>query len=168
MATQTTLYLIRHGLAGEHGSYANDNERPLTEEGKQKTQQVAHRLVALNLEFDLILTSPLVRAKQTAEILMESGLGKQLEEFRPLAPEGRIEDWLEWLSSWKPGKAGCLALVGHEPGLSTWAETLIWGNAKGAIELKKAGIIGLQLPKTGSPVDHSQLFWLAPPRFLLE
>ncbi len=167
MATQTTLYLIRHGLAGEHGSYANDNERPLTEEGKQKTRQVARRLVALSLEFDLILTSPLVRAKQTAEILMDSGLGKRLEEFSPLAPEGSIEDWLKWLSSWKSGKTGCLALVGHEPGLSTWAETLIWGEARGAIELKKAGIIGLLLPTTGSPVGHSQLFWLTPPRFLL-
>jgi phosphohistidine phosphatase len=167
MATQTTLYLVRHGLAGEHGSYTNDNDRPLTEEGTQKTRQVARRLATLNLEFDLILTSPLVRAKQTAEILMDAGLGKQLEEFSPLAPGGRIEDWVEWLSSWKPGKTGCLALVGHEPGLSTWAETLIWGEAKGAIALKKAGVMGLLLPKTGSPVGHSQLFWLTPPRFLL-
>ncbi len=167
MATQTTLYLIRHGLAGEHGSYANDNERPLTEEGQQKTRQVARRLAAFNLEFDLILTSPLVRARQTAEILMDVGLGKHLEEFSPLAPGGRIEDWVEWLSSWKPGKTGCLALVGHEPGLSTWAETLMWGDAKGAIELKKAGVIGLLLPKTGSPLGHSQLFYLTPPRFLL-
>jgi phosphohistidine phosphatase len=167
MATQTTLYLVRHGLAGEHGSYANDYERPLTEEGQQKTRQVARRLAVLNIEFDLILTSPLVRARQTAEILMDAGLGKQLEEFSPLAPGGKLEDWVKWLPSWKPGKTGCLALVGHEPGLSTWAETLVWGEAKGAIELKKAGVIGLLLPKTGSPVGHSQLFWLTPPRFLL-
>jgi phosphohistidine phosphatase len=98
---------------------------------------------------------------------MDVGLGQQLEEFNPLAPGGRIEDWVEWLASWKPGKAGCLALVGHEPDLSTWAETLGWGEAKGAIALKKAGVIGLLLPKTGSPLGHSQLFYLTAPRFLL-
>jgi phosphohistidine phosphatase len=168
MANPITVYIVRHGLAGEHGSYANDNERPLTVEGKQKTRQVALRLAAFNLKFDLILTSPLVRARETAEILMDVGLGKQLEEFGPLAPGGSIGDWLTWLSGWEPGKNNCMALVGHEPDLSTWAEMLIWGEAKGAINLKKAGVIGLLLPVAGSPVGHSQLFWLTPPRFLVE
>ncbi|MER3478597.1 MAG: phosphohistidine phosphatase SixA, partial [Leptolyngbya sp. ERB_1_2] len=56
------LYLIRHGLAGQHGDHANDDERPLITEGKRKTEQVAKRLRSLELQFDLILTSPLTRA----------------------------------------------------------------------------------------------------------
>ncbi|EKQ67495.1 phosphohistidine phosphatase, SixA [Leptolyngbyaceae cyanobacterium JSC-12] len=166
MAGGIELYLIRHGLAGEFGSYPNDHERPLTEEGKKKTRQVAKRLLDLGLQFDLILTSPLVRARQTAEILMDVGLTDQLENADFLA-DGDIDSWLTWLQSWKPGKHGHLALVGHEPSLSQWAEQLIWGDSKGAIQFKKAGVLGLELPAYGSPIGASTLFWLTPPRLLL-
>ncbi len=125
------LYLIRHGLAGEHGSYANDNERPLTEDGKKKTHQVAQRLLDLEMKFGLILTSPLVRAHQTADILLKVGLSQKLEVASYLAPGGNINEWLEWLRSWQPEAESSLALVGHEPDLSTWAEMLLWGDAKG-------------------------------------
>ncbi|MBW4581580.1 MAG: phosphohistidine phosphatase SixA [Tildeniella nuda ZEHNDER 1965/U140] len=159
------LYLIRHGIAGEHGSYANDDERPLTAEGKQKTRQVAQRLHALTLRFDLILTSPLVRARQTADILLEAMLSQTVQVSSHLAPGGKLEEWLEWLQDGRSPDATTLALVGHEPNLSTWAETLVWGEARGALSLKKAGVIGLALPEQ-SLVGNSTLFWLTPPRFL--
>ncbi|MBW4474538.1 MAG: phosphohistidine phosphatase SixA [Stenomitos rutilans HA7619-LM2] len=162
------LYLIRHGLAGEHGSYANDAERPLTEEGKQKMQQIAQRLHGLELRFALILTSPLVRARQTAELLRKATLADSLQETPDLAPGGSLTTWLDWLQEWRsPPQTKALALVGHEPDLSTWAETLLWGEAVGALRLKKAGIIGLTLPDQQSPIGNSSLFWLTPPRFLL-
>ncbi|MBF2025571.1 MAG: phosphohistidine phosphatase SixA [Oscillatoriales cyanobacterium C42_A2020_001] len=167
MASEIELYLIRHGLAGESGSYPDDDQRPLTEEGKKKTRQVAKRLSNLGLQFDLILTSPLVRARQTAEILMDLELSKQLESEDSLA-DGNINRWLEWFQSWEPGKHQQLALVGHEPSLSQWAEQLIWGKPKGAIEFKKAGVLGLKVPVAGSPIGHSTLFWLTPPRFLID
>ncbi|NDJ17422.1 phosphohistidine phosphatase SixA [Myxacorys almedinensis] len=160
------LYFIRHGLAGQHGDYANDRERPLTDEGKRKTRQVAQQLHGLGLRFDLILTSPLARAKQTAEILRAEGLGKQLEEAEYLAPGGDLQPWLNWLGTWRsPDKV--LALVGHEPDLSTWAELLVWGNAHGNLVLKKAGAIAVTIPDSGSPIATSRLFWLTSPRFLL-
>lgn len=161
------LYFIRHGLAGEHGSYANDAERPLTDEGKQKTRQVATRLHTLKLRFDLILTSPLVRARQTADLLLEAKLAESLQETPDLAPGGSLMAWLDWLQEWRSPQHKTLALVGHEPDLSTWAETLLWGEAKGVLQLKKAGIIGLALPDQRSPIGNSALFWLTPPRFLL-
>lgn len=160
-----TLFLIRHGLAGEHGSYANDNERPLTEAGRKKTKQVAKKLANLEIHFDLIQTSPLVRARQTAEILMEAGLSQELEEAACLA-NGDLEEWLPWLDNHPSDKYQRLALVGHEPSLSQWAEVLIWGAAPGRMQLKKAGIIGLLLPEAGSPIGQSVLFWLTPPKFL--
>lgn len=157
------LYIIRHGLAGEHGSYANDDDRPLTEEGHRKTKQIAKRLYDLDLRFDLLLTSPLVRAKQTAKILQAVGLSKQLEESDFLAPGGDFDGWLTWLAQWQGER---LAIVGHEPDLSEWAEKLVWGETRHQLVLKKAGAIGLTLPD-GNPTGRSQLFWLTPPRLLL-
>ena len=160
------LYLIRHGLAGEHGSYANDAERPLTDEGVQKTRQVADRLHALKLRFDLILTSPLVRAHQTADLLLEAKLSQTLQVSSHLTPDGNFEQWLMWFQEARSPAMTALALVGHEPNLSTWAETLLWGESKGVLSLKKAGVVGLTLPEQ-SPVGNSTLFWLTPPRFVL-
>ena len=159
--------MIRHGIAAERGTYSQDDERPLTQEGQQKTRQVAQRLHELKLRFDLILTSPLVRAQQTAEILQTVGLSAAVDISSHLAPDGRLEDWLNWLQGWQATGGSCLALVGHEPDLSSWAETLLWGQSRDKFILKKAGVIGLTLPTTGSPIGNSQLFWLAPPRLLL-
>ena len=160
------LYLIRHGLAGEHGSYANDHERPLTDEGFQKTRQIAKRLHALSLQFDIILTSPLVRARQTADLLLEAKLAPTLQVAPELAPDGSLYEWLAWLKSKRSSETKALALVGHEPNLSLWAETLLWGKTNGVLTLKKAGVLGLTLPEQ-TPIGNSTLFWLTPPRFLL-
>jgi phosphohistidine phosphatase len=162
----STFNLIRHGLAGQHGDYPDDTQRPLTDEGKRKTRQVAKRLHELDVQFDLILTSPLVRARQTAEILKEAGLGKHLEEAAYLAPGGDMQTWLDWLEGWRDADKS-LALVGHEPALSTWTELLIWGETRGKIVLKKAGTIGLMVPLSGKTIANCQLFWLTPPKFAL-
>ena len=166
------LYIIRHGLAGEHGTYANDHDRPLTTEGQTKTKAVAKRLHELGIWFDRMQTSPLVRAQQTAEILQSAGLGKDLEICADLAPGGSFDTWVDELEQWKqahkPGKNGMqLAIVGHEPGLSEWAERLLWGSVRHQLILKKAGVIGLLLPEADSPVGRSQLFWFTPPKYLL-
>ncbi|PSB12355.1 phosphohistidine phosphatase SixA [filamentous cyanobacterium CCP1] len=161
------LYLIRHGLAAERGTYAHDDERPLTDAGLRKTKRVAKRLHELNLQFDLILTSPLVRARQTAEILQTVGLVKQVEESAYLAPGGAFEAWLNWLEQWRSGGGNSLAIVGHEPDLGEWAERLIWGEPRHNLVVKKAGIIGIYLPAQGTPVGRSELFWFTPPRLLL-
>lgn len=160
------LYLIRHGLAGEFGSYPDDRDRPLTEAGKKKTQLVAERLKTLSIQFDQVLSSPFARAWQTAEILLQVGLSNRLEVADYLAPAGEMSAWLNWLLTWKTGSQGTLALVGHEPDLSRWAEILLWGEYKGVITLKKAGVIGLAVPDS-EPVGNASLFWLTPPRLLL-
>lgn len=167
MTTELELYCIRHGLAGEAGSYANDNERPLTDEGKKKTRQVAKQLAELGLQFDLILTSPLVRAHQTADILIDVGLSETLEISADLV-SGDLDHWLTWFQQWQPGPARRLALVGHEPSLSRWAELLAFGRSHGALQLKKAGLIGLTVPDQTDPIGRSVLFWLTPPRLLLD
>lgn len=161
------LYLIRHGIAADPSEYKRDRDRPLTEEGTKKTEKVAKRLRDLDLHFDLILTSPLIRARQTAEILLSTHLSSQLEESEHLAPEGQLEAWLDWLNQQTSPQPQRLALVGHQPNLGGWAELLVWGTAKGMLEVKKAGVIGINLSNLDAPIGRSTLFWLTPPRFLL-
>ncbi len=165
--TSAQLYLIRHGIAEDSDQYIHDGARPLTPKGQRKTQQIARRLHTLELTFDLILSSPLIRAYQTAEILKSEGLSYKLEESPDLAPLGDLSHWLAWLESWRQSGGTSLALVGHQPNLGQWAERLIWGEANQALVLKKAGIIGLTLPASGSPVSNSLLFWLTSPSLLL-
>jgi len=162
------VYSIRHGIAAERGTYANDEQRPLVDKGIKKTTEVAQRLLDLDLTFDLILTSPLIRAYQTAEILQQIGLSPNVEVFSPLKPGGQIEDWLEWMRKWQIDRNdGNLALVGHQPDLGHWAEMLIWGTIKEQIVVKKAGVVGLQLPNYGTPIGRSTLFLLISPKWFI-
>ena len=165
-----SLYLIRHGIAEERGNYEDDTQRPLTDEGCKKTKQVAKRLYALGLRFDLLQTSPLVRAQQTADIFTEL-FATPVQQSLELAPEGNFETWLSWVTQWlsdhpQPAKAS-LGIIGHEPDLTSWAEMLIWGEVKGGLVLKKAGIIGLSLPETQPWTNNGVLFLLIPPKLLI-
>lgn len=161
-----SLYLIRHGLAGQFGDYADDALRPLTSEGIQKTRKVARRLKELGIRVDRLLTSPYLRAKQTAEILQEAGIGEAVETLDCLVPEGDFAGWLEVLQAWQ-SVAKPIAIVGHEPNLSQAAERLIFGDVANHLVLKKAGTIGLELPIKGELVGRSTIFWLTPPRLFL-
>lgn len=162
------LYLIRHGIAEERREDIREEERKLTKEGRHKTEKVAQRLFEFDLKFDLILTSPLTRALETAQILIKAGLGEKLEESNHLAPGGNISNWVaDWLQPQNYSPNTKLAVVGHEPDLGNWAEILLWGEAKGSLVLKKAGTIGIKLPETGYPLGRSQMFWLTPPKYLL-
>lgn len=165
-----SLYLIRHGIAEDRENYEDDTLRPLTDEGRKKTKQVAKRLYDLGLRFDLLQTSPLVRAQQTAEIFTNV-FSNPVQQSSELAPEGSFEAWLKWITEWlsqhsQPARAS-LGIIGHEPDLTTWAETLIWGEAKGALVLKKAGIIGLVLPEAQAWTANGILFLSIPPKLLI-
>lgn len=160
----TTLYIIRHGIAADPAVYANDGDRPLTDKGRQRTRQVAERL-AQKIHVALILTSPLVRAQQTGEILRQAGVGDRLQVSEYLSPGGDFRQWLGWLAQWS---GETLAIVGHQPDLGTWAERLLWGDVRGCLEVKKASVLGLSLPESGSPEGRSGLFWLTPPRLLID
>lgn len=161
------VYLIRHGIAGKRGTYADDEKRPLTAKGKDKTAKVAQRLSTI-VKLELILTSPLIRAAQTATIFQQAGLSKTVQTHDFLKPNGAIGDWLKWLQSYQvEDPQAQLALVGHQPGLGNWAEMLLWGTVKRQIIVKKAGIIGLKLPDFGTPIARSSLFLHTAPKWFI-
>jgi phosphohistidine phosphatase len=165
---QTELYFIRHGIAAERGTYDNDDERPLTEKGQLRTKAVALRLLELGCRVELLLTSPLVRAQQTTHILLEAGIAPTHETVDTLAPSGKLADWVPWLGHWQiQYPVSRLALVGHEPNLSEWAQQLVAGHDRDRWELKKAGVIGVRVPSAETAIGKGELFWLTPPRLLL-
>jgi phosphohistidine phosphatase len=160
------IYLIRHGIAADPSEY-DDRDRPLTDKGREKTERVAEKIRQVGIKFDLILTSPLIRAKQTAQILLEVGLTNLVEEFIPLSPGGNLQEFLQtWAESDYGKTEGAIALVGHQPDLTDWAEQLIWGEIREKLILKKAGIIGLSVPPVASPFGQCQLFLLTSPKWL--
>lgn len=136
------LYVLRHGIAVERGTpgFKTDAERPLTPKGRRQLRQIAAALQNLDLDFNLILSSPFLRARQTAEIVAKSLKLKQcLALSDELTPGGNPEALIQQLNELKPAPEDVL-LVGHEPYLSQLIGRLISGGATADIGLKKGGL----------------------------
>jgi phosphohistidine phosphatase len=159
------IFLMRHGIAAELSIDGRDADRQLTAKGIAKTEQVAANLQAKGWQFDLILSSPLMRAYQTAEILLKAGLSDVLEIQPQLAPTGLLADWLSWLQTHRQDNEPMqrIILVGHEPNLSQWAENLVFGQTLDRLHLKKAGVMALQAPATDL-IGQCKMLWLIPPK----
>jgi len=158
------LFILRHGIAVEHGAagYENDDERPLTSKGERKVWMIAEAMKALEISFDLALSSPLVRARETAEIVAEAlKCKKRLELTDTLEPQESAKPLIEYLND--QGAVDDVLLVGHEPFLSRLISLLISGNPRASVLLKKGGFCKLS---TGE-LKHGQcatLEWLLTPK----
>ncbi|MCY7367569.1 MAG: phosphohistidine phosphatase SixA [Chamaesiphon sp.] len=166
------LYLIRHGIAADPdplvpNSIFSDEIRPLTKVGRKKITQVAAKLQKLELTFDLMITSPLIRARQTAAILIDSQISPKLEVSQDLKPSGNLPNWLiAWNARGTSRDIASLALVGHEPNLSEWAELLVFGKVCHKLILKKGGIVGLKFPDHQVGIEMAQLHCVIPSKYL--
>ena len=145
------LILIRHGLAGEREAFAktgaDDSLRPLTPEGRRKMKRAARGLRQLIPKIDLLATSPLTRAVQTADIVHAAYDDKpQFVELDLLSGDGQEPaKFLHWLRE-RDLDAGTVAAVGHEPDLSHWAGHFLSGQAKGFMQLKKGAVCVIDFP----------------------
>jgi phosphohistidine phosphatase len=157
---QPELLLLRHGIAEERDPSLPDGQRALTAAGRRRTAAVLERLLQLNLQCEQLHSSPLLRARQTAELAVAAGLAPELQLAEGLAPEGDPWPLLQW-----PTGVKRLALVGHEPDLGDLAAALI-GAPPSALVLKKAGIVLLQITAV-SPRPRAQLRLLLGPAQLL-
>lgn len=164
MAVTIELYLVRHAIAAERGpNYPDDKERPLTSEGIARFKQAVEGLKGLEVAPDLVLTSPLVRATHTAELLVAGLPGKpRIERIESLAPGGRVPAVLEEIEKWAK-RYRRIALVGHEPEMGEVAAKLL--QARGEIEFKKGAVCCIELDGA-LPKGPGILRWLLPPRAL--
>jgi phosphohistidine phosphatase len=159
------LYVLRHGIAVEPGTpgYANDADRPLTPEGERKLRQIAQAMEALELSFEVILSSPYLRARQTAEIVAEVLKGRnKLELSDSLTPGGSTKKLVEWLNSIQPSPESVM-LVGHEPYLSGLISLLVSGREAFAVVMKKGGLCKLSTESL-KPGRCAALEWLLTPK----
>jgi phosphohistidine phosphatase len=162
------IYLMRHGPAVpfEANPELPDGKRQLTPEGRKKTRLAARGLNRLGLDIDVVLTSPLVRAKETAELVVSelSLPPDELRETGNLAPGGDAETLLRELA--QIGHASSFLLVGHEPDISHLTARLLV-NGRGNLDLifKKAAVCCVEVEAL-PPKSTGQLHFLLQPKQL--
>ncbi|MGE5333592.1 MAG: phosphohistidine phosphatase SixA [Nitrososphaerota archaeon] len=139
------IYLMRHGLAGNRDAWQGDDRlRPLTDKGERRIYAAADGLKALDLDVDALLTSPLVRARQTADIVGEA-LNLRVEEYEALAPGFGLEQLATLLTTYSTARG--LMLFGHEPDFSHVIGQLIAPGGDAQILMKKGACCALDLPE---------------------
>ncbi len=163
------LILFRHGLAVDREMALNtkmeDSRRPLTQKGRERTEKMAKILRRMDLDIDLLVTSPLVRAQQTAEILFPVVRAKDIHECAELVPSAPPQAFAQWLKS-HSASAICAVAVGHEPQLSVFASWALSGQTESFIELKKSGILCLEVESLDAVSPRSaELKWVLSPKF---
>jgi phosphohistidine phosphatase len=159
------LYIVRHGIAidREDPKCPPDPERYLTEEGVEKTKRVANGVAALGVTADLMLTSPYVRAAQTAEIFASAlDYSKQKVRRTDLLLPG-AEPSLLFRELAKDKQAATVFLFGHAPQLDDIIATAL-GSKRHVTALKKAGVALIELKRLSPPIGS--LVWLTIPKLL--
>src|SRR5207245_4197073 len=159
------LVFLRHGLAVYKEEWKGEDEaRPLTREGVERTKEVVRGLRVLKVRPDVILSSPLLRARETAEIakegLIADAKAELVDELAPSAAPDQLIARLPDLAE-KP----VVLCVGHEPHISTTISAMVSGRTAASFDVKKAGACCIRftgIPKAGA----GTMLWLLPPKFL--
>ena len=159
------LYLIRHAIAEEESPSGEDSQRGLTDKGAKKMRLIAKGLRTLGVEFDLILSSPYLRAMQTAEILSEVFKKKKFVLSDHLIPAGDPNLLIAEIN--EKHTVDSLAIVGHEPYLSTLVSLLTADGAPVEMTFKKGGVCYLSTDDLHH-THKATLEWLLTPGVLVE
>jgi phosphohistidine phosphatase len=161
------LFIFRHGEAGKRLSSAiDDKSRSLTSTGKAELLLEAKALKRIGIKFNVIVTSPLKRAYETATILASIYKAKKiLKVWNELAPEGSVADVYKKLSQLGPESS--ILMVGHEPQLTEITKGIIHKDKAAScnIVLKKAGLLRIYISKS-NPSLKGELRWLLSPRII--
>jgi phosphohistidine phosphatase len=154
-------YFLRHGIAVEPDEWkGTDFERPLTPDGRQRMEREAKAIAEVTLGIEAIVTSPLVRARQTAEIVAGAlGLRDALVDDERLGVGFGLELLAPVIASQREVEA--LMLVGHEPSFSATVGQLV---GKARVEIKKGAVAGVELARASA--THGTLICLIPPKVL--
>ena len=158
------LLIVRHAIAQDreeaYARHQADADRPLTDKGRRRMRQAAAGLRSEAGPLARILSSPLLRAQQTAEILARGHPGLPVDITEQLAPGEPLPSLVEELAA--AARGDTVALVGHEPGLGKLIALLLCGDKQATIPLKKGGAALLDFP--GRPaIGEGTLVWLLRP-----
>jgi phosphohistidine phosphatase len=157
------VFFLRHGEAGRRITIpSKDFERSLTASGVAEIEEIAESMKDMDIEFDKFASSPLARARETAEIVSKvyKQAGK-LEMWDELKPEANRLDLYRRLSKMK--QDADVLLVGHEPFMTTVISEIISGSLSAKISLKKAGLARVQIDSF-TPKASGELRWLLTPK----
>jgi phosphohistidine phosphatase len=151
------LLLVRHGIAAPlGGKVVRDASRPLTAQGRRRVRQVAAGLVRFAPRPRALLTSPLLRAHQTAELLAQAW-GDLRPEIAPALAQGDIRDIRRTLAGF--AEKDTIVLVGHENWISEFTAHLLGGNSGRTFRYRKGGVALVEIA-----AGRATLLWFLPPR----
>jgi phosphohistidine phosphatase len=159
------LFILRHGEAGQRSS-SSDTTRPLTSAGKAEILEIAKALKTIGLKFDLVVTSPLKRAYDTAMLVSDVfNIGSKVQVWNELAPEGKRSEVYHKISTIREEYS--VLIVGHQPLLGEMVNDIIHKSKSSPCNflLKKGGIVRIRLLRK-SNVPKGELKWLLSPRIL--
>lgn len=158
------LLMIRHAIAEDREAFERTGEgddlRPLTADGRRKMKAAARGLRAVVPDIDVLATSPLTRAAQTAEVVVGAYRGVKATTVRYLAPTGTVQSVLKWLNMQK--KDSNVAVIGHEPQLGLLSGWLLTGLQKPFVEFKKGGACLIEMDESMRP-GRAKLHWFLTP-----
>jgi phosphohistidine phosphatase len=155
------LFFLRHAEAEQRDLYPDDRQRPLTDKGRHEQRLVMGALVPLLQPLDHLLSSPLLRARQTADIVAEAvQFAGQVEETSVLAGDCTVGAVLNLLQGY-PGAARILC-VGHEPDMSRLSAVFLDGQGRSSMAFQAGAVIGLTFAAHPAPGQGSLRFFLRP------
>ena len=157
------LFIVRHAWAGERDSekYPDDEIRPLTDQGHKRFGCMVKRLAEAGWQPTLLATSPLVRCRQTADIIAARVDGApKIIELEGLAPGSALQQLVQW----SQGKEDGLAWVGHAPDVGLLTAGLI-GGGSGAIDFAKGAVASINF-EDDVAIGEGQLEWLVTAKVL--
>ena len=164
------LYLLRHGEALDREDAAKtgveDSQRPLILKGKERTKKIMKFTRDFNGRVELIVSSPFLRSQQTAAVAMQILKFDNYLESTELVPEAPPTAFVQWLLR-EAQQVTSVFVVGHEPQLSAFASLILAGRQQSFIELKKSGLICIDVESFDSLVpENTSLRWILDPKIL--
>jgi phosphohistidine phosphatase len=156
------LFIVRHAYAGQHGDlrYPNDELRPITGKGRKRFSRLIKKLARNEFAPTLIAASPLVRCRQTADVIAERlDLEDQIVELDALRPGSQLEELVAWTN--RQG-AAVVAWVGHSPDVEELAAALL-GARDGAVRFAKGAVAAIDFEEE-IILEGGELGWFATPK----
>jgi phosphohistidine phosphatase len=164
------LYLFRHGLALDREEAAKkqveDSLRPLQIKGKEKTKEMARTLKEIDPEISMVISSPFLRAIETADIICEVFKIKEIHQSMDLLPSAVPQVFSAWLKKEVKNHSKVIA-VGHDPHLGLLTSWLLAGSTISFTEIKKSGVVALSLENLADAGPKSAILkWMLSPKTL--